>query len=153
MAKKDEKMIWRARKRNFIGLPWTFTVYRLDDTRLYIKTGIFNIKEDEIRLYRITDVTFMQSFWQRIFRMATVHCDSADATMKNFDIKNIKEGRDVKNMLSEMVDAARKANRVYMHENVSGTPHIEGDAFSADLPDGAFSDTDLDGVPDAFDTN
>ena len=52
-----------------------------------------------------------------------------------------------------MVDAARKANRVYMHENVSGTPHIEGDAFSADLPDGAFSDTDLDGVPDAFDTN
>jgi len=34
MAKKEEKLIWRARKRNFIGLPWTFTVYRLDDTRL-----------------------------------------------------------------------------------------------------------------------
>jgi len=95
----------------------------------------------------------MQSFWQRIFRMATVHCDSADATMKNFDIKNIKEGRDVKNMLSEMVDAARKANRVYMHENVTGTPHMEGDVFGADLPPGSFSDTDLDGVPDAFDTN
>ncbi len=31
--------IWKARKRNFLGLPWTFTVYGFSEHRLYVKTG------------------------------------------------------------------------------------------------------------------
>ena len=53
-----DEILWRARKRwTFLALPWTFTVYRLTKDRLFIKTGFFTTKEDEIRLYRIMDIS------------------------------------------------------------------------------------------------
>ena len=51
-----QNTVWKARKRNFLGLPWTFTVYGFSQDRLFIKSGIFNTREDEVRLYRITDI-------------------------------------------------------------------------------------------------
>ena len=33
---KREDMIWSDRKRNWLGLPWTFTVYGLTEDRLFI---------------------------------------------------------------------------------------------------------------------
>ena len=63
---KREDMVWSDRKRNWLGLPWTFTVYGLTEDRLFIKTGILNIHEDEVRLYRILDLSLRKTFWQRI---------------------------------------------------------------------------------------
>ena len=49
---KRDDLVWRDRKRNWLGLPWTFTVYGLTEDRLFIKSGMLNIHEDEVRLYR-----------------------------------------------------------------------------------------------------
>ena len=73
---KREDMIWSDRKRNWLGLPWTFTVYGLTEDRLFIKTGVLNIHEDEVRLYRILDLSLRRSFWQRIVGLGTIHVDS-----------------------------------------------------------------------------
>jgi uncharacterized membrane protein YdbT with pleckstrin-like domain len=127
MAKKTKvpkkTYLWHDRKRNFLGLPWTFTKYCLDQDRLFINTGIFNTTEDEVRLYRITDITLKRSFWQRLIRTGTIHCDSSDATQKNFDIKNVKHPKEVKDMLSKLVDESRLRNRVYTSESVTPDPH------------------------------
>ena len=51
------EIVWKDRKRPFLGLPWSFTVYKLDEEKLYVKTGVLNLTEDEVRLYRIKDIT------------------------------------------------------------------------------------------------
>ena len=58
---EEKKLLWRDRKRNFLGLPWTFTVYELNEEFLRIQTGLINTKYDRVNLYRITDVTITVS--------------------------------------------------------------------------------------------
>ena len=73
---------------------WTatyFTIYSYDEERFYIKTGFLNQREDEVRLYRVQDLTVTRSFIQRIFGMGSIHVNSSDKTMGDFEIRNIKK--------------------------------------------------------------
>ena len=70
----DETIVWKDRKRIFFGLPWTFTRYALTEEKLYIKTGVFSTREEEVRLYRIMDVTLKRSLWERLCGLGTIHC-------------------------------------------------------------------------------
>lgn len=108
--------IWSDRKRIFCGLPWTFTTYTLTSDRLFIETGMLGKHEDEVRLYRILDISLSRSLSQRIFGMGTIHCCSADKTMGDFDIVNIKNPREVKEQLSELVERERQAKHVTNRE-------------------------------------
>ena len=60
-------IVWSDRKRIAFGLPWTFTKYTLTKEKLLIHTGMLNTQEDEVRLYRIMDVTLRRSLWERMF--------------------------------------------------------------------------------------
>ena len=110
------EIIWKDRKRIFFGLPWTFTKYSLSEDRLFISTGFFSVKEDEVRLYRIMDVSLERKLWQRMCGLGTIKCCSADKTMGDFEIKNIKKSRDVKEMLSNMVEDERTKKKVSSRE-------------------------------------
>lgn len=132
------KSLWHDRKRNVFGLPWTFTVYETSPDILYITTGFLSRRDDEIRLYRISDITLTESLWQRILHTGTIHCDSSDKTMQNFDIINIKNPREVKEMLSDMVEESRRRNHVYARENMG--------VIDAQMQES--QDADGDGIPD-----
>lgn len=110
------EIIWKDRKRIFFGLPWTFTKYSLSEERLFISTGFFSVKEDEVRLYRIMDVSLERKLWQRMCGLGTIKCCSADKTMGDFEIKNIKKSREVKEMLSNMVEDERTKKKVSSRE-------------------------------------
>lgn len=110
------EIIWKDRKRIFFGLPWTFTKYSLSEDRLFISTGFFSVKEDEVRLYRIMDVSLERKLWQRMCGLGTIKCCSADKTMGDFEIKNIKKPREVKEMLSNMVEDERTKKKVSSRE-------------------------------------
>lgn len=112
----DHEIVWQDRKRVWCGLPWTFTKYELSKDKLIIKTGFFTQNQDEVRLYRILDLSLQRSLSQRIFGLGTIRCHSVDKTMKNFEIKNIKDSENVKNRLSDLIEEARKANRVSSRE-------------------------------------
>ena len=56
------EILFRERKRNWCGLPWSFTVYSFDEERLFIEKGILSKQEDEVRLYRILDISLTRSF-------------------------------------------------------------------------------------------
>ena len=107
---------WQDRKRTIFGLPWSFTRYKLTDDKLIVSTGLFSINEEEIRLYRIMDVTLKRSFGERLWGLGTIHLCSSDKTTPELDIKRIRQSSDVKEMLSDMVEAARKKNRVSAKE-------------------------------------
>lgn len=114
----SNEIIWTDKKRLWCGLPWTFTRYSLSADRLFIKRGIFTIREDEVRLYRIRDISLRQSFLQRIFGLGTINISSSDSTMGNFQLINIKKSRNVKEMLSDTVETERERKRVSMREFV-----------------------------------
>ena len=113
------KQLWTDKKRTIFGLPLSFTRYTLDEERLYIRSGVFTVVEDEVRVYRILDVTLRQTLWQRIFKVGTLHCCSSDSSQKDFDIQSIKNPREVKNLLSELIEAQRTKKRVYYQEGLS----------------------------------
>ena len=112
-------IIWTDRKRIIFGLPWTFTKYILTKEKLLIETGILNKDEEEIRLYRIMDMTLRRSFWQRLFGLGTIHCCTADKSAPEVDILWIKDSSNVKELLSDMVEAERMEKRVASREYFS----------------------------------
>lgn len=105
-------MIWKDRKRPILGLPLSFTIYKLTEEKLIIKTGLLSIKEEEIQLYRIMDITLKCSLWQRIFNVGTIHCCSKDRSTPEFDIKDIKNPSIVKELLSKNVEMQREKKRI-----------------------------------------
>lgn len=112
----EREVVWQDRKRIIFGLPWTFTKYRLTREKLYIETGFLNKREEEIRLYRIMDLSLRRPLGQRIFGLGTIHCCTADKSTPEFDILRIKNASDVKEMLSDMVEQQRDEKRISARE-------------------------------------
>ncbi|MCR5292051.1 MAG: PH domain-containing protein [Eubacterium sp.] len=106
------ELLFKQKKRNWCGLPWTFTTYSCDKERLFIKSGVFTLREDEVRLYRILDVSLTRTFWQRIIGTGTIKIDSSDKSLKCFELKNIKHSNEVKEQLSELVEEERQRKRI-----------------------------------------
>lgn len=109
---KVKGIVWNDRKRPFLGLPLSFTKYTLLEDKLLIDTGIFSLNQEEVKLYRIMDLTLKRSLLQRIFGVGTIHCCSADKTTPEFEIKDIKNPFEVKEMISKMVEEERDKKRV-----------------------------------------
>ena len=124
----EEEVLWRDRKRwLFLGLPWTFTTYTLTDTKLRLGKGFWKKTEDDIMLYRITDVTFFQTFWERLAGLGTLCIMSSDMTNPEAHLIHIKKARKVKDFLIQKVEEARKRSGVYTSEIVGlNTPHPGG---------------------------
>lgn len=72
--------LWKDRKRHF-GLPLSFTRYSLSEDRLFCETGFFNIKSDEVLLYRVRDLQLNMTLGQRIFGVGTVCVVSSDKSL------------------------------------------------------------------------
>ena len=129
------KTLWKDRKRTLFGLPLSFTVYSLSEDRLFIERGFLNKSEDEVRLYRVLDISLKRSLGQRLFGVGTIHCCTADKTMKDFDITNIKNPKDVKERLSLLIEKERQAKRVtnrefMVHDDGDHMDEFEEDDYS-----------------------
>lgn len=112
MGKNVNKFIWEDRKRPIFGLPLSFTKYKLTEEKLLIETGFLTINQEEIRLYRIMDISLKRRLIQRIFGVGTIHCCSADKTAPEFEIKDVKNAEDVKELLSKKVEEERERKRI-----------------------------------------
>ena len=127
MAKDKTAYVWKDRKRIVFGLPWTFTVYKLTEEKLFIETGFFSKKEEEIRLYRVMDLTLKRPFGQRIWGLGTIHCCTADKSTPEFDIRKVKKSKEVKDMISDMVEKQREEKRISAREFMSDGGYDEAD--------------------------
>ncbi|MCI9510018.1 MAG: PH domain-containing protein [Angelakisella sp.] len=130
--------LWKDRKR-FLGLPLSFTRYRLSEDRLFCETGFFNIKSDEVLLYRVRDLRLTLNLAQRIFGVGTICVVSSDKSIPHLDLKNIKNPRMVKELIHSNVEAAKDKRRMRTTEVLSGE---NGDAHPEDDDD----DSDLDEI-------
>ena len=126
--------LWKDRKR-YLGLPLSFTRYRLSEDRLFCETGFFNIKSDEVLLYRVRDLQLNMSLGQRIFGVGTVCVISSDKSVPHLDLKNVKNPRRVKELIHQHVEEAKDKRRMRATELVGGEGGGEDFHDSADLDD------------------
>lgn len=137
---KKEGWIWCERKYIWNGLIPTFTKYILLGNKLIIRRNFITYREEEVLLYRMRDFSLKQTLIQRILGVATITVKSADETMHDFMIENIKGSHqelvDIKNQLSQLADAERIKHR-----------QVELGHMSLS------NDADGDGIPDIADTN
>lgn len=110
------EIIWKDRKRPIFGLPLSFTSYSLSDERLFVKRGFLNLTEDEIRLYRIRDLKLTKSIGQRIFGVGSIQVFSSDKSLGTFVIESVKNPDEVKERLSNLVEAQRESKHVTSRE-------------------------------------
>ena len=103
--------LWKDRKR-YLGMPISFTRYRLSEDRIFCETGCFNLTEEEILLYRVRDLELKRSFGQRIFGVGTICIHSSDKTNPHLDLKNVKNPKMVKELIYQTVEAAKDARRM-----------------------------------------
>ena len=70
---EKEEVLWQDRRR-YLGLPLSFTIYSFSNNKFYLKKGLFTTHSEEILLYRILDLQFRQTLWQKIFGVGTIVC-------------------------------------------------------------------------------
>ena len=103
--------IWKDRKR-ILGMPITFTRYRLSEDRLFCEKGFLNIKQDEVLLYRVRDLQLNMSLGQRIFGVGSICVVSSDKSVPHLDLVSVKNPREVKELIHQSVEAAKDKRRM-----------------------------------------
>ena len=113
--------LWKDRKRH-LGLPLSFTRYALSEDRLFLSVGFFSIKDEEILLYRIRDISTSRSLWQRIFGVGTITVVSSDKTAPTLLLKNVNNPLDVKELLHRQVEEVKIRRRIRVGEIMTDVP-------------------------------
>lgn len=107
----ESKIIWKDRK-HFMWFPISFTKYEIKNDRLYQETGLFSTHYDELLLYRITDICLQKSFSQKIFGTGTIILYTKADSENEVHLKNIKNAKVVKDLISNLVEEARDKKKV-----------------------------------------
>ena len=58
--KQEEGVLWKDRMRH-LGLPISFTIYKLKDDRLFLQRGFFTTRYEETLLYRVRDLSLRRT--------------------------------------------------------------------------------------------
>ena len=111
--------LWKDRKR-FLGMPLSFTRYRLSEDRLFCESGFLNLKISEVLLYRVRDLELTMSLGQRIFGVGTICVHSGDQSTPHMDLVNIKHPREVKELIHKSVEKAKDERRMRTMEIMGG---------------------------------
>lgn len=113
---------WEDRKRH-LGLPLSFTKYKLSRDRLFRETGFLNLKCDEVLLYRVQDLQVTMSLWQRLFGVGTICVVSSDKHVPKLELQNIRKPREIKEQIHVHVEEAKDAKRLRATEVLSDDDH------------------------------
>ncbi len=122
--------VWKDRKR-FLGMPLSFTRYAMSDDRLFLSVGCFSIRDEEVLLYRVRDITVTRTLLQRMLGVGTVVVSSSDKTTARLELKNIKNPMAVKELIHQRVEESKLHHRVRV-----------GEIMASNMDNDDFDDTD-----------
>jgi membrane protein YdbS with pleckstrin-like domain len=94
------------------------TRYRLTSERLFARRGLIARDVQEEELYRIQDVAFRQSLWQRIFDVGDVQVVGSDATTPTIHLCGIRYPESVKETIRSAYREARRREGVRVGERI-----------------------------------
>ncbi len=151
---QEKPILWSDRKR-ILGLPISFTRYRVDEDRLYLQIGLIRSETNELLLYRVLDVKSARTLWQKLLGVGTITLTSSDQSTPKLELKNIRDCDRVRKFLSNLVEKKRSElgirGRELYGSGVRPAPDPDGDR-PAPPPGGPGPgmppDLDGDGIPD-----
>lgn len=127
-------VIWYGRKR-ILGMPVSFTLYILTGTKLCTRTGLINLKEERVDLYRIVDFSLKLPFGQRMFGCGSVKVFSKDKSLPEQELTFIKNPREVLRLLEENVEKERQKYRIQGRDMVGSASFGSSDLYNEDIDD------------------
>lgn len=131
-------MGFRERKRwKFFGLPFTFTVYSIEEEKITLNKGFLNTVEDSLYMYKVLDVKLERSLGERMFGLGTIVCYTGDVTDQVLRLEHIKNSKEISDFIFVNSEEMRKRRRTLNTQNL--TAGLEGIGSM---------DIDGDGVPD-----
>ena len=131
MGFNKEDMLWTDRKR-ILGLPLSFTRYAVSEDRLFVSTGFLNLKDEEILLYRVRDISMSRTLGQRLFGVGTITVTSSDKSRPVLEIKNVKSPATVKELIHERVEEMKIRRRVRFGEIASYSDDMDDELGDED---------------------
>ena len=119
-------MVYKERKRwVFLGLPFTFTKYIINDELITMKAGIINSKEDDCYMYKVIDVRLEQNIFERMFGLGTVVCYGGDVTDPTLRIEHIRHSKEIKDFILRASEGERLKRRTIRTEDIGGDFNIQ----------------------------
>ena len=110
MKNRRIRYIWKDRPRKW-GMPLSFTKYMLSEDRLFVEKGLLKTRYEEVELYRVNDLSLTVRLGQRLFGVGTLRVYSSDKTAPVLDLVNIRDPREVKELIRRQVEDAKMKRR------------------------------------------
>lgn len=128
MAFQGDQYLWTDRKR-YLGMPLSFTRYAISEDRLFLSVGFLNIKDEEILLYRVRDLSVSRSLGQRLFGVGTITVTSSDKSHPILLLHNVRDPMGVKELIHDQVEEMKLRRKVRIGEfsNVNTDLNDESD--------------------------
>ena len=126
MALPNEQYLWSDRKR-YLGLPLSFTRYAVSEDRLFTSIGFLSIKDEEMLLYRVRDLSVSRTLGQRLFGVGSVTITSSDKSQPTLVLQNIKDPVSVKELIHTQVEEMKIRRRVRIGEFSNMNTDVDDD--------------------------
>lgn len=126
MKNNEMNYLWQDRKR-FMGMPLSFTKYKLTEDRLFVEMGFISTKYEEVVLYRVRDISLSRNLWQKLFGVGTIIVQSSDKTLPVMEIKNVKVSFEVKELIHKCVEDMKISRRTRVNEVVINDDDFDDD--------------------------
>ncbi len=111
--------LWRDSYR-ILGHENPYVTYILSEERLSQIRGIVYAQSDDILLYRITDIKWHQSIWQRLFDVGTIIIYTSDPLKPRLKLYNVKDSYNVKELIYECVEDAKIRRGMIFVDDING---------------------------------
>jgi uncharacterized membrane protein YdbT with pleckstrin-like domain len=107
-----------------LPIPWALgrwilrrnELIEITNQRLRITRGIFSKRTDELELYRVQDITFLQPFVLRLFNMGTLLLTTGDVSSPELRLEGIPADSNLRDRLRDAVEACRDRKRARVTE-------------------------------------
>lgn len=100
-------VLWKARSQH-LGLPLSFTKYYVEDGILFREKGLLSTDLQQVRLYRVLDLSLKKNLLDKIFRQGTIIVKSKDKTMPVLELKRIPDVELVLKSLNKWTEEERR---------------------------------------------
>lgn len=112
-TERDEVMVEFVERKRwlFLGLPFTFTKYRIKEDMITIDTGLLKTVENDCYMYKVQDVTHSASLMEKMFRLGTIVCYTGDTTHPTLKLEHIRNSKTIKDFILKESEEARLKRR------------------------------------------
>ncbi|MFZ4576966.1 MAG: PH domain-containing protein [Myxococcota bacterium] len=128
---ESEKTLWEGRPAALDSLGrWTLAILtvglaglwwwigrlstrvRVTDQRVILKTGLFTLRTENFELYRVTDITVVEPFGERLLGFGRVVLLSSDRTEGHLELRGLRNVERLADQIRHAIEVQKQARRV-----------------------------------------